>query len=741
MVLEALVWSWRRFRPAEGWLPLFLLTAASIVLLAQIAAIKWVPEVQIVWVALFALFLSYLLAQRSVNQYLAWAILLAYGLVLTTLWLGHLWPPLSTVGAGWAASSNYVRQNWGLFIDRMGSWLTAIVRGDQSHETIVFAFGLGLLVWLMVAFVTWSIFRKGRPLVAVGIMVVALAINSYFGRAPLMPVVLFIGLSVLLVTSSFLTNLEDRWERTGLDYSAEIRLDLLIYSGAIALVVMTSAFLLPSIKVDAFYQSLLNRPAVHQIEEALEQAFAGVRSPRSGRNGVGLEGGSGGGQLPRSFLIGGAPELYETVVMTASIEGELPSPSHWRGLSYDVYTGLGWALTEERQETVAAGETIRLAEMEAIEQLGQSVHWVEGSLLTRYTVGQASRFDQDVTTFWRGVEDLSRIQGRGNDYSAESFISVASPSQLRSALQERVPAEIMARYTSLPETVPMRVHELARQVAGDPSETEPFDQVKALESFLRQYPYTLDIEAPPRGVDPVDHFLFESQTGYCDYYASAMVVMARSLALPARLATGYLAQPANDEGKQTIRQINAHSWAEVYFAGFGWVEFEPTAAFPTAEAAETEADARESNENLAISETALPPIPVSPDRRLFLWWLLPALVVVLGALIFWYRLATKPQRADGILWAYDKLQQYARRLGQPTPPSQTPQEFQAALLDQVELNELYTEIRLVTNSFIRRQYSGQKAQPEQAVESWKRIRRRFWLLAFWLKVKRFFLRK
>ena len=741
MILKALVWSWRKFRPAEGWLPVFLLTAATIVLLAQIDAIKWVPEVHIVWIALFALFLSYLLAKRSVNQYLAWAILLAYGLVLTTLWLGRLWPPLSTVRAGWAASSHYVQQNWELYIDRMGSWLTAIVRGDQSQETIVFAFGLGLLSWLMVALVTWSIFRKGRPLAAVSLMIVALAINSYFGRASLLPIILFIGLSVLLVTSITLINLEDRWEKIGLDYSTEIRLDVLIYSSAIALVIMTFAFLLPPIRVDAFYRSLLDRPAVHRIEDALDQAFAGVRSPITGRTGVGLGVGSGGSQLPRSFLIGGAPELYETVVMTATVEGKFPSPAHWRGLSYDVYTGLGWALSDERQETVSSGETIRMVENQATNELRQSVHWIVGSLLVRYTVGQASRFDQDVTTYWRGAEDLSRVQGLGNDYSAESFVSVASPSQLRGALQEQVPAEITARYTSLPEAIPLRVHELARQVAGDPLEIDPFDQVKALENFLRQYPYSLDIEAPPSGVDPVDYFLFESQTGYCDYYASAMVVMARSLGLPARLATGYLAQPADDEGKQTIRQINAHSWAEVYFAGYGWVEFEPTAAFPTAGATVIEADAGARDEILPSSETAMPPIPTSPDQRSFLWWLLPALVVVLGSLMFWYRLANKPQRLDGVLWAYSNLQQNARRLGQPTPSSQTPQEFQKALLEQVELNELSSEIRLVTNSFIRRQYSGKKAQPEQAVESWKRIRGRFWLLASWLKIKRLFLRK
>lgn len=738
MLLEILVKTQRRFRPAEGWLPLFLLTAATLLLLAQITDIQWVPEVNIVWIALLALLLSYLLVKHSTNRYLAWAILLAYGLVLVTLSLGRLWPPLATLRSGWGAGSHYTQQNWGIFLNRIGSWLTAMARGEPSEETIVFAYGLGLSAWLLVAIVVWSIFRQERPLAAVGLMVVALAINSYFGNAPLLPIILFIGLTVFLVSVISLNNLENRWERIGLDYSVEIRFDLLLYSSAIALVIMTFAYLLPSIRVDALYRTVLDRPAVHRIEEALEQAFAGVRAPISGRSGTSPGVGPAGGQLPRSFLIGGAPELYETVVMTASVEGDFPSPAHWHGNSYDVYTGFGWALSDERQEAVPSGELIQLAENPEVDELRQSVHWVDGSLLVRYTIGQPSRFDQNVTSYWRGTDDLSRIQGQGNDYEAESLVSVASPSQLRESSPVEVPAEILARYTTLPETVPSRVTDLARQVVGEPSEVNPFDQAKALERFLRQYPYSLDIEAPPSGIDPVDYFLFESQTGYCDYYASAMVVMARSLGLPARLATGYLAQPTNEQGIQTMRQIDAHSWAEVYFAGFGWVEFEPTAAFPSADSAVIEDEDFLENEDLALDVTSLPPIPTSPNQSGFPWWPIPILLLVLGVLVLWYRRDYKPQRADDVLWAYAKLQQYARRLGQPTPPSQTPKEFQTALLERDELIELNPEIKLVTDSFIRRQYSGKKNQSEQTVESWKRIRGRFWLLSSLSRIKRFF---
>ena len=76
-----------------------------------------------------------------------------------------------------------------------------------------------------------------------------------------------------------------------------------------------------------------------------------------------------------------------------------------------------------------------------------------------------------------------------------------------------------------------------------------------------------------------DYFLFDLKTGYCDYYATSMIVMARAVGLPARLVIGY----ANGDydpvkAEYVIREADAHSWVEVYFAGAGWVEFEPTAS-------------------------------------------------------------------------------------------------------------------------------------------------------------------
>src|SRR5207237_7528723 len=101
------------------------------------------------------------------------------------------------------------------------------------------------------------------------------------------------------------------------------------------------------------------------------------------------------------------------------------------------------------------------------------------------------------------------------------------------------------------------------------------DEAKAIETYLRQnYTYSTHIAQPPPGVDRVEWFLFQGKEGYCEYYASAMVVMLRTLGVPARLATGY-APGDYDPNTQTytVKESAAHAWPEVYFPSYGWIEF------------------------------------------------------------------------------------------------------------------------------------------------------------------------
>jgi hypothetical protein len=298
----------------------------------------------------------------------------------------------------------------------------------------------------------------------------------------------------------------------------------------------------------------------------------------------------------------------------------------------------------------------------------------------------------------------------------------------------------LARYTTLPDSVPERVHTLAAEIAAGPeSGRSVYDTAKGIELFLRQYPYSLEVELPPAGSDPVDFFLFEQQVGYCDYYASAMVILARSLGIPARLATGYLAQPSDQDGRQIIYQINAHSWAEVYFAGYGWVEFEPTAGFSTLSTPSDSSQPASPGEQTPV-EYESPPIPERRQSWTALWWLLLPVALAMGGWLLWRRQRRKGSKLDEAQRIYGQLLRGARRLGQATPASQTPQEFEDALLQRLGEMEgkrltsrlgparLKPEVQQLTTAFAVRQYSQDKRSPESAAENWRRMRWRYWLL-------------
>ncbi|MBU9712346.1 transglutaminase TgpA family protein [Evansella tamaricis] len=147
-------------------------------------------------------------------------------------------------------------------------------------------------------------------------------------------------------------------------------------------------------------------------------------------------------------------------------------------------------------------------------------------------------------------------------------------------------------YLQLPGDLPERVSDLALEITTD--KENQYDQVKAIETFLKEsFPYTTEPdESLGTSGDFVDRFLFEVQEGYCDYFSTAMVVLTRTLDIPSRWVKGYTQGTRNEEhnyfqehmapfgaGVYQVRNANAHSWVEVYFDGYGWLPFEPTASF------------------------------------------------------------------------------------------------------------------------------------------------------------------
>lgn len=217
------------------------------------------------------------------------------------------------------------------------------------------------------------------------------------------------------------------------------------------------------------------------------------------------------------------------------------------------------------------------------------------SRLSKGFAYNVSMFSPNIGT--EEFEDIMRKSSRGLYASQADYIfSSNSSASARPVIELELPdAEkvISLRYKSyniyrdylqLPVQLPQRVRDLSASLVA-PYQNN-YDKAKAIEQFLAtKYPYTLDVRSTPRNRDFVDYFLFDLNEGYCSYYASAMVILARCAGIPARYVEGYMLPPnptEEDGSTYIVTNMQAHAWVEIYFEGYGWLPFEPTAPFRSA---------------------------------------------------------------------------------------------------------------------------------------------------------------
>ncbi len=182
-----------------------------------------------------------------------------------------------------------------------------------------------------------------------------------------------------------------------------------------------------------------------------------------------------------------------------------------------------------------------------------------------------------------GVDDNGAVYNLDRNRLTESYTasSLALPphSEHMREMKGAVPPDIVLNYRQLPKRVDHRVVELAQRITA--GETTDYDKAAAIESYLRaRYGYTLQMASTPPD-DPLVYFLFERKEGHCEYFASAMAVMLRTIGIPSRIVNGFRGGEYNDlTGSYIVRARDAHSWVEAYIPGYAWVSFDPTPADP-----------------------------------------------------------------------------------------------------------------------------------------------------------------
>lgn len=136
---------------------------------------------------------------------------------------------------------------------------------------------------------------------------------------------------------------------------------------------------------------------------------------------------------------------------------------------------------------------------------------------------------------------------------------------------------VTAQWLGLPDGFNPQALAFASQIAS--RSDDDVAAVNNVLAFFRHEPFRYTLQPPVLGRNSIDEFLFATRAGFCEHYASAFVFLMRAMQIPARVVTGYQGGQINPvDGFMTVRQSDAHAWAEVLLAGKGWTRVDPTAA-------------------------------------------------------------------------------------------------------------------------------------------------------------------
>jgi len=642
----------------------------------------------------------------------------------------------------------------GALLVRWSDWLLSVLAGDPIYDPVAVALVWSMAMWAVGVWAGWKV-RRHQPLLGLVPAHVLLAGTLYYVWAEPFSLLPLLGATLLLMALVRHSEREHRWRAVRIRFARDIWRNLTMTAALLSLGLMVAALLAPSISAKTIVEwaQRLTGERTEGIDLVAESLGVEQRAGRGAASEPAqmttLNRMHHGG-LPRRHLLGAGPELSEQVVMLVSVGAgesgvdEPPPRYYWRSLVYDRYSYRGWLTGGTRTVAYGAGQQAISPTLASHRLVRQEVQVVGdlGDLL--HATGMLVTADEDYSVAWRSPGDAFGATIAADIYRVDSLVPVVSEEQLRSA-GSNYPERVQNRYLALPDTIPVRVLSLARDLTA--TEPTPYDRVLAIETYLRAFPYTLDVSLPPYGRDVVDYFLFDLQAGYCDYYATSMVVLARAAGVPARPVIGYNSGDYDASSERyVVAEDNAHAWVEVYFPGYGWVEFEPTASLPLIERP-AEAPAPEEPE----LGDPLEPATTREYRSGRVWWpwllgglALMATVGVAWAVIDGWRLRyLEPARVVAIL--YGRLQRQGRRLAAPVQAGDTPYEFATSLVEWMArwaqerhwagaLPFVAQDVGQLTDLYVRASYSPRSPDDSdraRAVRAWRNLRWRLWLAWAW----------
>ncbi len=479
-----------------------------------------------------------------------------------------------------------------------------VILGDIAirkavEDNLLFLVLMAILFWVVSVSAAFILVRYGEPwraLLPAGLtaFVIDLFDQQLPHRSWYMAVYIFLGL-IIIARMAFLHQ-RQAWQSRNAYIPQDIGFDVSRFAVLTALVVVLVAWNLFSINralpgfSDAY--QVFNTPYL-QLKDKTSFLFASLRASFT--------------QVIDAYgnfqTLGSGSLKSNQVIMTVDAPAN-PLPGvryYWRARSYDIYLTGQWSASVVDSRTARPEDgNLSVAGLYGRKDMEFIFKPLLG-VVTLFGAGQPLWYSRPGTIQYEphsdGTIDLFSIKAEpyirpGEQYRVRAMVGAFTQKQLREA-GDTYPYWVANRYLQVPENITDRTRQLAKDITAQYD--NPYDKAQAITNWLRaNIKYQDLITLPPAKQEPLDWFLFDYRQGFCNYYASAEVIMLRTLGIPARWSVGYAQgtrkvsssaplpgqasseNPVYESATYVVTEKDAHAWPEVFFPNYGWVEFEPT---------------------------------------------------------------------------------------------------------------------------------------------------------------------
>ena len=568
-----------------AWSALLILLL-TLMIARSTATAAWVPGIDsVVMVALLGAVLMGLLAIQPIP----WPVGLGVGLLVG---------PLAALNASWS-QLHLAHPSDPLSLGLAGAWwarlATGMAPGDPlgyslADDASFYLYLISLLMWITGGWLAWCVLRWRRPLLGLVPGAAAFATNllNSANQNGYTLVILVLTLALLLWTN-YLSSVANV-DRAHVKMTGDARWDFW-ESGLVAMAALIAlAILLPPMSTtDRTVQMQASAfSSWAALQERLNHAVIGGGGP-GGQTGFTTEV-SLLGPLTQSpavvftynYTSAAGPRYFRGVDVTQTSNGQWRYPSS-SPFSVPIAKGQQPIFSETYQKVALTDYRI---DMISAPGGFSDILFYPGTLFLadRNSIAHQSNPPTTPNLSLNAIDRLSSSfpPSSAGVYNVTTQYSIATVAALQKA-GTNYPAWLEP-YSSLPSSgyrsaaVLNSIHKLALQIVQAANAQTPYDEATAIETYLRtNYKYTLKPPPAPAGTDRLAYFLFTSKQGFCQYFASAMGDMLRSLGIPTQLVNGFgpgIVDPKT--GAYEVREEDAHTWVESYFPGYGWITFEPT---------------------------------------------------------------------------------------------------------------------------------------------------------------------